>query len=257
MSVPPAGTAGFDFTGRAVLVTGASRGIGQGIAVAFARAGARLWMLAEDAGIEAAAKALGAGALRCDIRDPEAVSAALAPLGRIDVLVNNAGIERPTWLGDPGAATVAARILETNVMGTEHVTRAALPKMPEGGRILLTSSIWGKTAVPGFSAYAASKHAMIGLMRSWARELGPRGITVNAVCPGWIGTEAALASLAEIARVEDRPEEEVMAGLMAAQAIPGLMLPGDIAGLYLFLASDAAACISGQAICIDRGETLA
>ncbi|NDW01246.1 SDR family NAD(P)-dependent oxidoreductase [Salipiger sp. PrR002] len=252
-----AGRVQFDFTGQNVVVTGASRGIGQGIAAAFAAAGASLWMLAEDDGIYSAADALGATPLRCDIRAPEAVAEALAPLGRIDVLVNNAGIERPTWLDDPAAGKVAAEVLSINVMGTEHVTRAALPKMGQGGRILLTSSIWGKTAVAGFSAYAASKHAMLGLMRSWAKELGPRGITVNAVCPGWIGTESALASAHEMARVEGRTQEAVMADILAAQAMPGLMLPQDIAALYLFLASDGAACISGQAVCIDRGETLA
>lgn len=251
----------FDFSGTSVLVTGASRGIGLGIARGFAEAGADLTILSETDEIHSAAETLP-GRVRgvvCDITDRAAVTKVVAGLRAIDVLVNNAGLERPTPLvgADPEAAEMAVRILATNVTGTETVTRAALSRMPDGGRILLTSSIWGKTAVPRFSGYVASKHAIIGLARTWARELGPRRITVNAVCPGWVRTVAAENSLREMARTEGREEAELLDEIIAAQAIGGLMEPADMAGLYMFLASGAASNITGQAIAIDRGETLA
>ncbi|MGR3571419.1 SDR family NAD(P)-dependent oxidoreductase [Brevirhabdus sp.] len=250
----------FDFTGSSVLVTGASRGIGLGIARAFADAGAGLTILADSHDIHDAARDLPGDvrALVCDISDPAAVEQALAGLGRIDVLVNNAGMERPTPLdGGRDAADTARRILSVNVSGTENVTRAALPLMPDGARIVLTSSIWGKTAVPRFSGYVASKHAIIGLARTWAAELGPRGITVNAVCPGWVRTGAAEASLRDMAQTSGRSEDALLDEIMAGQAIGGLMEPADVAGTYLFLASDAAENITGQALTVDRGEILA
>ncbi len=251
----------FDFSAKKVLITGASRGIGFGIARAFAAAGAELILLAEDAGIHAAARELGdrVQAIRCDITDRAALQTALAGLERVDVLINNAGLERPTPLTGPAPATdeTFERILAINVTGTLNVTRTLLERIPSGGRIILTSSIWGKTAVADFSAYVASKHALIGLMRSWTQELGPRGIGVNAVCPGWVKTETAMASLRSMAQSSGRSEAELEADIFAAQAMPGLMTADDIAGLYLFLASDAAANITGQAINIDRGEVMA
>jgi 3-hydroxybutyrate dehydrogenase len=230
------------------------------VAEAFLRAGASLAILAEDGGVHQAAKEMGPGvrALEADIADRAAVEHALGPLDRIDILVNNAGIERLTPVDDASPETDATfrRILDINVNGTWNVTRAALPRMRTGGRIILTSSIWGKTAEACFSAYAASKHANIGMVRSLAKELGPRGIRVNAVCPGWVRTESSLRSAAVMAARNRTTPEAVLQDVVAGQALGGLMEPSDVAGLYLFLASDAAASITGQAFTIDRGETL-
>ena len=251
----------FDLSRKSVLVTGASRGIGFGVAKGFAEAGAELTILAENEEIHAAAKSLpgSVNSILCDIADREAVNAALAGISRLDVLVNNAGLERPTPLSGPAPQTdeAFARIMAINVQGTNNVTRALVDRIPDGGRIILTASIWSKTAVPEFSAYVASKHALIGLMRTWTKELGPRGVTVNAVCPGWVRTEASMASLKAMSETDGRGEDELLDEIMTGQAIGGLMDPGDIAGLYLFLASDAAANITGQAINIDRGEVMA
>jgi NAD(P)-dependent dehydrogenase (short-subunit alcohol dehydrogenase family) len=252
----------FDFSGKSVLVTGASRGIGYGIAEGFARAGADLTILADDAPVETAAAKLAAlagrpvKALRCDIADREAVRRAFGALPRIDVLINNAGLERITPIDEPGAAVEAVfrRIVDINVMGTYFVTRDALPKIPRGGRIIFTSSIWSRTSAAEFGAYVATKHAVLGFMRTLAKELGPRGIGVNAVGPGWVRTDASMLSLRRMSERGGRSEQSILDDLSNAQSLPGLMQPADIAELYLFLASDAARNITGQAYGIDRGE---
>ncbi|MFK7746573.1 MAG: SDR family NAD(P)-dependent oxidoreductase [Roseobacter sp.] len=251
----------FDFTGVSVLVTGGSSGIGQGVATAFAQAGADLTILSSsDAIFEAAAAMPGqVTALKCDISDAAAVAQALEPVKRVDVLINNAGLERPTPLtGDHHTGNPTfERILAINVTGTQNVTDALVHKIPDGGRIIITASIWAKTAVGGFSAYVASKHANVGLMRTWAKELAPRGIRVNAVCPGWVKTGPAMNSLSELAATSGRPEAELLDEIIGAQAIGGLMVPSDMADTYLFLASSGGANITGQAINVDRGEVMA
>jgi NAD(P)-dependent dehydrogenase (short-subunit alcohol dehydrogenase family) len=111
--------------------------------------------------------------------------------------------------------------------------------------------------VADFSAYVASKHAVIGLTRALAFELGPRGIRVNAVCPGWIRTEAAMRSLRSMAATQGRSEAEVEKDLLAQQALPQMLTPDDIAGVYLFLASSDAAPLTGQALVASNGEVMA
>ncbi|CDX58272.1 Short-chain dehydrogenase/reductase SDR [Mesorhizobium plurifarium] len=244
------------FSGRVVVITGASRGIGFGIARRFAQAGATLHLIANDAAIHERARELNATGAEADIADREAVAAALAPLARIDVLVNNAGLELMTPVDDAGDDNEAAfrRIVEINVIGTALVTARALPRMPAGGSIVNTASIWGRVAEARFGAYVASKHAIIGLTKTWARELGPKGIRVNAVCPGWVRTEASMRSLGRMAEHDGRGEAELLDAIVDGQALPGLMMPDDVAGTYLFLASELAANITGQSLGVDRGE---
>ncbi len=245
-----------DFSGKSVLITGSSRGIGLGIAEGFARAGADLHMLADHQQVFGAAKALGAKAYLADITDAAKVSECLSQISALDVLINNAGLERLTPMDDASdeAAAIFARILAVNVTGTYLVTRAALPKMRTGGRIISTSSVWGRVAEPFFAGYVASKHAVIGLTKCWAKELGPRGINVNAVAPGWVQTESALRSLATMAKRSAVAEDVLLRQILDGQALPGLMEPHDMAGVYLFLASPYAANITGQTIGADRGE---
>jgi len=242
--------------GKSVLITGASRGIGLGVARAFAAQGAALTLVADDPAVIERARELGARAAVADITDGAGVDAALAGLQRIDVLVNNAGLELLTPIADGGPEVESAfrRIIEINVVGTEIVTRRALPLMPAGGVILNTASIWGRTAEAGFGAYVASKHAVIGLTKTWAKELGHRGIRVNAVCPGWVRTEASMRSLATMSARSGTPESQLLAQITGGQALPGLMEPDDVASLFVFLASDAARNITGQSMGVDRGE---
>jgi 3-hydroxybutyrate dehydrogenase len=256
------GKVSYDFTGQTVLVTGGSRGIGYGVAKGFAKAGAEVVILSSGSS-DQAAKALSAfgsvRALLADITDRDQIIAALDSIEKIDVLVNNAGLERITPIDDPddGVEDTFARIVDINVKGTFLMTRHALPKMGAGGRIILTASIWSRTAVPEFSAYVCSKHANLGFMRSIAHELGPRGITVNAVCPGWVRTEAAMLSLTKMSEATGQPEAKLLNEITGAQVLGGLLEPDDMAALYLFLASDGARDITGQAYMLDRGEVMA
>lgn len=245
-----------NFTGKTVLITGASRGIGYGIAQGFAAAGATLHMLADDAEVHEAAKTLGATGHAADITNEAEVASVLAGIPHIDVLINNAGLERLTPLDDltPETLAVFRRIIDINIAGTYIVTRQALPRMGAGGRIINTASVWGRVGEPLFGAYVASKHAIIGLTKAWAKELGPRGINVNAVAPGWVKTGAALRSLSLMATRRNMEEQDLLDEILHGQALPGLMQPEDMQGAYMFLASAFAANITGQTLGADRGE---
>lgn len=252
----------FDFTGKSVLVTGASRGIGFAIAQAFAHAGAELYMLADDEAIVNAASTIAQAsgavvhALQADITERVQLDAALGALTTLDVLVNNAGLELMTPIEQAETAAFQ-RIIDINIHGTFAVTQTCLKALKASrGAIINTASIWGKSAEPGFSAYVASKHACIGLTRTLAKELAPHGIRVNAICPGWVRTEASMRSLSRMARESGRTEQELLADILARQALPGLMEPDDVAEAYLFLASSAARNITGQAVTVDRGEVM-
>ena len=242
--------------GKTVVITGSSRGIGWGIAQGFAEAGATLHLIADDAAVHHRARDLSATSALADIADKAQVAAALSGLSRIDVLINNAGLELLTPVADDSddAAAAFRRIVEINVIGTALVTTRALQLMPPGGSIINTASIWGRVAEARFGAYVASKHAIIGLTKTWAKELGPRGIRVNAVCPGWVRTEASMRSLRRMAAEENLEEAALLAQIVGGQALPGLMEPRDIAAAYLFLASGMAANITGQSLGVDRGD---
>ncbi len=263
---PAAAMPRYDLEGVPVVVTGAATGIGRGIAEAFAAQGARLAVVDRDAErVQEAAAALGAEAFPADLNDEPAVKELATRLGErfghVAVLVNNAGTEYPTPIDDaaPDAMARWQWLVDNNVFSMVRVTRALLPLMRPGASIVNQSSIWGHTAVGGFSAYVASKHAVLGVTRSLARELAPRGIRVNAVCPGWVRTEASMRSLAAMAREQSRPEADVLKEILAAQAVPKLLEPADtadIAGVYLFLASRDAAALTGQSLVASHGEVM-
>lgn len=253
------------FSDKHVVVTGASRGIGYAIARAFQAEGAQVTLIASSDAVVDAAAALNrdgsatVGAIKVDIANRRDVENALGQSPRVDILINNAGLEQITPIDDlsDACADQFERIININVLGTFYVTRALLPSIPDGGRIILTSSIWGNTAVGEFSAYCASKHANIGFMRSLAQELGPRDITVNAVCPGWVRTSAAMRSLTQMAQRTQISEQALLQSIVSNQAIETLLEPDDVVAPYLFLASEAAGTITGQTLTVDRGEVMA
>jgi 3-hydroxybutyrate dehydrogenase len=259
----------FDVCGKRVIVTGGSRGIGLAIARAFVSAGAAVAILAEREEVFAAAAELGrAGGpavtpIHCDVTDRARLKAALRELGAIDVLVANAGTGDITRVDEEGEEVdeIFERILRVNLIGAFNTVRAALPGLRAGSRIVFTTSVHGQAiAPPAMSAYAASKAGVEAMMRSFARELGPRGINVNAVAPGMVTTELTMGAIrklfgAQISRdAQPLTEAEMIRQLNASQAIHFTPIdPARLAEVYLLLASEAGAEITGQTINVDHG----
>jgi 3-oxoacyl-[acyl-carrier protein] reductase len=241
--------------GKVVLVTGGSRGIGAAIARRFASLGYRV-VVGYKSGHEAArtlALELAGADSRCiaiqgDIADPDGVrtlvASAAAHFGGIDVLVNCAAIAPYRPLGQMDAAFVRT-ILDTNVTGVVLMTQAVLPHLPSpGGRIINLSSALAFRPIPASSVYAASKAAVVTLTHAFSKELGPKGITVNAVAPGVIETDMTTSIIAE------RGDQ-----ILAMTPLARIGQPGDIAGIVAFLASPEAGWITGRTIIADGGVT--
>jgi len=250
-----------------VVVTGAAGGIGLAIAQAFVAQGAQVVLVDREQDRLADAPSTLPGAARtvtvaCDLgSDVEVADLAArlrASFGGIDVLVNNAGMEYPTPVDDDAAEAMSrwSALLDNNVSSMMRTVRALAPLMPQGAAVINQASIWGHSAVAGFSAYVASKHAVIGLTRSLAHELGARGIRVNAVCPGWIHTNAAMRSLSAMAEEQGRSEDDVLGDILDAQVFRRLLEPEDVTDTYLFLASRGARAITGQSIVVSNGELM-
>jgi NAD(P)-dependent dehydrogenase (short-subunit alcohol dehydrogenase family) len=248
-----------------VLVTGGGRGIGRAIALAFAAPGARVAIAArtrsqlEDTAAEIRRRGADALALTMDITDEGAVAAAFAELRSVaptlDVLVNNAGIGG----GEPVHKTDVdawRRVLDTNVFGTFLVTRQAVPMMGQGGRIINVSSVLGRFGVPGYTAYCASKHAIIGFTRALALEVAKRGVTVNALCPGWVDTEMAASGMRMGALMAGTTYEEFRRQAIGAVPIDRIIQPEEVANLARFLASPDASAITGQTYNICGGQVM-
>jgi 3-hydroxybutyrate dehydrogenase len=254
-----------DYAGKLVVLTGAASGIGRGLARAFAEQGAALELLDRNAEalalvVDELAALTTVSAAAVDLADSDSIAAYAVSRGNtpIDVLINNAGVEYATPLNDTGSAADAhwQALLDNNVASMLRLTRALQGSLKAGSSVINQASIWGLKGVPGFSAYVASKHAVIGLTRSLAWELGPRRIRVNAVCPGWVGTEAALRSLKVMADSNGRSEAKELALILAAQAVPELLTPADLAGTFLFLGSALALPLTGQALSVSHGEVM-
>lgn len=240
--------------GRSVVVTGASKGIGKGIAAGFARAGARVLVVGRDGDAAAAtAQELGGGAsaFAADVADPDACAAMAAAAverhGGIDVLCANAGIFPDVKLAEMSASDID-EVLGTNLKGNMLSVISCLPALEASGhgRVILTSSITGPiTGFPGWAHYGASKAGQLGFMRTAAVELARKAITVNAVLPGNILTEG----LVELG-------EEYQSSMAASIPAGKLGTVDDIANVCLFLATDEAAYVTGQAIAVDGGQVL-
>ena len=243
--------------GKTALVTGASRGIGRAIALCLAAEGARVAInyagnvkAAEE--VKAIIEAAGGTAILCqaDIADSAAVEAMIADVvkefGTIDILVNNAGITRDTLLMRMKDEDFA-KVLDTNLKGVFYCTKAVSKLMMKkrSGRIVNMASVVGLVGNAGQTNYAAAKAGVIGFSKSAAKELASRGITVNVVAPGFIGTDMT-AGLPE--SVKEKMLQDIPLGRMGE--------PEDVANAVLFLASDQASYITGQVVNVDGGMVM-
>jgi NAD(P)-dependent dehydrogenase (short-subunit alcohol dehydrogenase family) len=250
---------------RNVLVTGGGRGIGRAIAVALAGrraavvvAGRTRRDLLETVRLVNARGGRGF-AVTMDVSDERSVARGIARIrrdvGSLDVLVNNAGIGG----GEPVEGSDVARwrrSIDTNLVGMYLVTRNVLPMLRRRGRIINLSSVLGRFGVPGYTAYCASKHGVLGFTRALALEVVDRGITVNALCPGWVDTEMAAEGMRQGAAAAGRSFEEFRERALGAVPIKRIIQPEEVAGLVRYLASPEAAAITGQTYNICGGQTM-
>jgi len=238
----------FSIDGKVAVITGAASGIGLATARRFAAASARV-VLADLTEAGHIASEIGGTFVRTDVSREEDVEALMRRIandhGRIDVVINNAGIGTDTNLLVGAAASDFERAFQVNTMGVVFGIKHAVPHMTNGGAIINTASVAGVQGAITYSAYSASKAAIINITQTAALELAPISIRVNCVCPGTVDTPMAYG-------------EGVEAELALAHKIMPLgrlCKPEEVAALFHFLASDDAAFISGQAICIDGAMT--
>jgi len=254
---------------KLAFITGGGRGIGRAIAIAYAREGASVGVAARTIKeVRAAAKEIGkefgtdALGLKCDVGQTDSVKEAFdkfrAHFGRgPDIVVNNAGVAQSELFVKSGAGMWLLH-LNTNLGGTFRCTHAALPEMIERGwgRVINIASIAGKTGAPYISAYAASKHGVLGLTRSVALEVAAQGITVNAVCPGYVDTDMTARGIENIVSKTGKSARQALKMLERMSPQNRLITPEEVAALAVLLASEEGRGINGQAINVDGGMVL-
>ena len=255
--------------GKTALVTGSTSGIGLGIAEALARGGANIVLngfgdrseierlrtrLADEHGVKAAYDG-------ADMSRPDAIEimmrAAIAEFGAIDILVNNAGIQHVAPVDEFPVAKWDA-VLAINLSAAFHTTRLALPAMKKKGwgRVINIASAHALVASPYKAAYVAAKHGIAGFTKTVALEVAEQGITVNAICPGYVWTPLVEKQIPDTAKARGISEEQVKRDvLLAAQPTKKFVAVDEVAELAVFLASDAAASITGTVLPIDGGWT--
>ncbi|WP_341226411.1 beta-ketoacyl-ACP reductase [uncultured Arcticibacterium sp.] len=234
---------------KVAIVTGGARGIGKATAELFVKEGAQviIWDVLEN-GAETA-NAIGANCVfqKVDVKDLKsieaAVSSTISQFGKIDILVNNAGILRDKSFLKMSQEEWQS-VIDINLTGVFNCTKAVVPHMVEKkyGRVICTSSVVGITGGFGQTNYVASKAAIIGMVKTWAKEFGKHNITANAVAPGFIKTD-----------MTDSIPEEIRNGFMADIPVRRLGEPADIANAYLFLATEEASYVSGHTLSVNGG----
>ncbi|WP_321799582.1 SDR family NAD(P)-dependent oxidoreductase [Caballeronia sp. J97] len=247
-------------TDQHAVVTGGGSGIGASCALALARAGARVTLMGRDiARLEAQREAMrdyaGVTCIGVDVTNEAAVDDAFSRAGPVDILVNNAGHAQAA----PFAHTDAAlwqRMLDVNLTGVFFCTRAALPSMLERGygRIVSVASTAGQIGYAYVAAYCAAKHGVIGLTRALAAEVATKGVTVNAVCPGYTETELLRASLDQIMSKTSRSEQDARDALVRNNPQRRFVQPDEVANAVLWLCAPGSDSMNGQSISVSGGE---
>lgn len=246
--------------GRHAVVTGGGRGIGRAIAAALKRDGARVSIMARDeAALAATCEAGDADAYAvCDVTDEAAMAAAVAHLAQaqpIDIAVANAGaVETGPFLRSP--AERFRRLSEINLIGTVNLFQATLPGMTQRGegRLIAIASTAGHRGYAYVSAYVAAKHAVVGLVKSLALETARSGVTVNAVCPGYVDTDMVAGGIETIVAKTGATREQALAEMVKANPQGRLIAPDEVAASVLYLCGPGSASVTGQSLMINGGE---
>lgn len=251
--------------GRHAVVTGAARGIGAAIARALAAEGARLTLMGRRLDtLQALARELpgsGHAAVAVDVADAGSVSAAFAQArqanGPVGILVNNAGQAESAPFGKT-SLELWQRMLAVNLTGTFLCSQAALPDMlaARAGRIVNIASTAGQKGYAYVSAYVAAKHGVVGLTRSLALEVAKKGVTVNAVCPGYTETDILRESIANVMAKTGRSEAQARAEFAAGNPQGRIVLPEEVAHAVCWLCAPGASAVTGQAVSVSGGEVM-
>ncbi|VVE41642.1 3-hydroxyacyl-CoA dehydrogenase [Pandoraea pneumonica] len=248
------------------LVTGGARGIGEAVARSLLAQGARVTLLGRSestlaSGVQALAAFGDVDWVSADIADAAAVNAAFARaterFGPVQVLVNNAGQAVSAPFGKTDSA-LWQQMIDVNLTGTFHCIQAALPAMLAAGwgRIVNVASTAGLVGYPYVTAYCAAKHGVIGLTRALALEVAKKGVTVNAVCPGYTETDILRDTIANIVAKTGRTEAEARAELAKHNPQGRLVQPAEVADTVLWLCQPGAAALTGQSVAVAGGEVL-
>ena len=250
---------------KTIVVTGGGRGIGRAIALSFAQPGAHVIITSrtveqlEKTAAEIDAKGAEATAILMDVADEESVAHGFGTLHglikQVNVLVNNAGVGGGENVQGSDVARWK-RTIDTNLTGMYLVTRQILPLMAAEGRIVNLSSVLGRFGVPGYTAYCASKHGVIGFTRALALETVKKKITVNAIAPGWVDTDMAVLGMSQGATHAKVSFDEFKDSMISAVPIKRIIDPAEVAALVKFLCSPEAGAITGQTYNVCGGQVM-